>query len=115
MKINRKLVVGVASVAAIAAIAFGATYAIGGSEEKVTGGDADDAAAAALEVVGGGTVTEVEHQDGDGKGLFEVEVKQADGSQVEVHLDADFQPLDTVADDDAGEGPDDDAGEGDGD
>lgn len=114
MKINRKVVAVVASLGAIAAIAFGATYAIGGSEEKVTGPDSTDAASAAIKAVGGGTVTEVEHQDGDGAGLYEVEVKKDDGSQVEVHLDADFQPLGTAPDDDAGEGPDDDAGEGSG-
>jgi hypothetical protein len=64
-----------------------------------------------LDAVGGGTVTEVEFQDGDGAGTYEVEVKQADGSQVEVHLDGAFEKVGTAADDDAGEGPDDDDGD----
>jgi len=108
VKINRKIIAIAAGVAAVAGIAFGATYAIGGSGEKVSGPAADDASAAALEVAGGGTVTEVENQDGDGPGTYEVEVKRDDGSQIEVHLDSDFQPLGTAADDDKGEGPDDD-------
>src|SRR5665648_267108 len=98
MKINRKVVAVVASLGAVAAVAVGATYAIGGSEEKVTGPDATDAGAAAIEAVGGGTVTEVEHQDGDGDGLYEVEVKKDDGSQIEVHLDANFKALGTAPD-----------------
>ena len=110
MRINRKIIVIAAGVAAVAGIAFGATYAIGGSGEKVSGPAADDASAAALEVAGGGTVTEVETQDGDGPGTYEVEVKRDDGSQIEVHLDSDFQPLGTAADDDKGEGPDDAGG-----
>lgn len=113
MKINRRIVAIAAGVAAVAGIAFGATYAIGGSGEQVSGPAADDASAAALEVAGGGTVTEVEEQDGDGPGTYEVEVKRDDGSQIEVHLDSDFQPLGTAADDDRGEGPADD-GEGSG-
>lgn len=112
MKVNRKIAAGAAGVGAVAAIAFGATYAIGGSEEKVTGPDADDAAAAAVKAVGGGTVTEVETQDGDGAGLFEVEVMRDDGSQIEVHLDENFNEVGTAPDDDQGEGPDDDQGSG---
>jgi hypothetical protein len=112
VKINRKVVAVAAGVAAAAGIAFGATYAIGGSGEKVSGPAADDASAAALAFAGGGTVTAVEKQDGDGPGAYEAEVKRDDGSQIEVHLDSDFQPLGSAADDDQGEGADDDAGEG---
>jgi hypothetical protein len=57
---------------------------------------------AALEAAGGGTVLEIERQDGDGAGVFEVEVRRSDGSQVEIHLDAGYQPVDTAADDDSG-------------
>jgi hypothetical protein len=108
VKVNRKLAAGDAGAGALPAIAFGATNAIGGTEEKDPGPDADDAAAAAVETVGGGTVTEVETQDGDGAGLFEVEVMRDDGSQVEVHLDENFNEVGTAPDDDSGEGPDDD-------
>ncbi len=109
MKINPKIAAGAAGVGALAAIAFGASYAVGGSEEKVKGPDADDASAAAIEAVGGGTVTEVETQDGDGPGVFEVEVKRDDGSQIEVHLDADFNQVGTAPDDDGSEGADEDS------
>ena len=45
---------------------------------------------------------EVERQDGDGKGVYEVEVRRSDGTQVEIHLDAQFQQVGTAADDDSG-------------
>ena len=110
MRINRKLVAVAATVGALGVGGAGAAYAVGGggSEEQVKGPDAKTAESAALEAVGGGTVTEVETQDGDGAGVYEVEVKRDDGSQVEVHLDKQFNPVGTQADDDSGEGPDDD-------
>ena len=103
-----------AAVAVLGVGAAGAAYAVGGgSEEQVTGPDAEQASQAALDAVGGGTVTEVEYQDSDGAGTYEVEVEQADGSQVEVHLDDAFQEVGAAADDDTGEGPEgDDDGEG---
>ena len=42
----------------------------------------------ALKHTGGGKVTGTEA--GDEEGAYEVEVTRADGSQVDVHLDADF-------------------------
>jgi uncharacterized membrane protein YkoI len=112
-RINRKTVAIAAVIGALAVGGAGIAYAVGGDDdEQVTGPDADRAAAAAVDAVGGGTVTEVEHQDSDGAGVYEVEVQRPDGSQLEVHIGGDFQPLDTVADDDSGSG-DDDAGEAD--
>jgi hypothetical protein len=113
MRFNRKVVaIGVTTVA-LAAGGIGVAYAVGGdSEEQVTGPDAEKAKAAALKAVGSGTVTEVERQDGDAAGLYEVEVKRPDGSQVEVHLNGQFQPVGQAADDDNGSESDDDAGEG---
>ena len=88
----------------------GIAQAVGGSsEEPVTGPAAEQAKSAALKAAGGGTVLEIERQDGDGAGLFEVEVRRADGSTVEIHLDAQFQPVGTAADDDSGSGSDADA------
>ena len=46
---------------------------------------------------------EIERQDGDGAGFYEVEVRREDGSQVEIHLDAQFQPVGSAADDDSAE------------
>ena len=62
------------------------------------------------EQVGGGTVLEVEKQDGDGDGVYEVEVERPDGSQVEVHVSGQFDSVGTAADDDGG--GEDESGEG---
>ena len=83
----------------------------GGSEEQLTGPDAEKAKSAAIEAVGGGSVTEVERDDGYGTGVFEVEVKRDDGSQVEVHLDGDYSVVGQEADEDGPsdqDGPNDD-------
>jgi hypothetical protein len=107
MRLNRTIVAVAAAVGVLAAGGAGIAYAVGGdSEEQVTGPAADRAGAAAVRAAGGGTVLEVERQDGDGGGAYEVEVRRADGSEVEVHLDASFEPVGTAADDDAGEAKD---------
>jgi len=101
MSNRRKPVVIAASVLALGAGGAGIAVATGGnSEEPVTGPDAERAANAAVDAVGGGTVTEVEYQDADGAGLYEVEVARGNGTQVEVHLNGSFEPLGTAADDD---------------
>jgi uncharacterized membrane protein YkoI len=103
MKRKRTFVLAGAAVAALA-IAGGAgiAQAVSGNEEQVTGPNAKRAADAALQETGGGTVLEIEHQDGDGAGVYEVEVRREDGSQVEIHLDAGFAPFGSAADDDSG-------------
>lgn len=68
------------------------------SDQPLTGSDRERAEAAALEAVGGGTVTEVEV--GDDGAAFGVEIRRDDGSQVEVHLDESFTVIGTEADDD---------------
>ena len=95
MKLNRRIVIAVSAVVAVLAVGgAGIAQAVGGGSEKpVTGAAAEQAKAAALETAGGGTVTEIEGQDGDGAGVYEVEVRRDDGTQVEVHLDAQFQPV----------------------
>jgi Peptidase propeptide and YPEB domain len=109
MKINRRIVAIAAVIAALAAGGAGIAYAVGGDDdEQVTGPSAEKAKAAALDAVGGGTVLEVERQDGDGEGAYEVEVERPDGSQVEVHVSGQYDALGTAADDDRGGGPDDD-------
>lgn len=104
MWINRKAVAAAAAVIALAAGGVGVAYAVGGggSDESVTGADAERAKSAALGAVGGGEVTEVERQDSDGAGSFEVEVQRPDGSQVEVHLDSQYRPVGQEQDDDTG-------------
>jgi uncharacterized membrane protein YkoI len=100
--INVKTLVIAAAVAVLLALgAAGIAYANGGdSEEQLTGPEAEKAKSAAIEAVGGGTVTEVERDDGDGTGVFEVEVTRDDGSQLEVHLDSDYNVVGQVPDED---------------
>lgn len=103
MKINRRVLIAGGAVLALAAGGIGIAYAVGGEdEEQVTGPSAEKAKAAALEQVGGGTVLEVEKQDGDGGGAYEVEVERPDGSQVEVHVSGQYESVGTAADDDGG-------------
>jgi Peptidase propeptide and YPEB domain len=103
-----------AAIAMLMALGIGAgiAYANGGdSEEQLTGPDAEKAKSAAIEAVGGGSVTEVERDDGNGTGAFEVEVTRDDGAQVEVHLDGDLNVVGQEANDDGPndqDGPNDD-------
>jgi uncharacterized membrane protein YkoI len=104
----RTLVIATAVAMLVALGGAGIAYAAGGdSEEQLTGPDAQQAKSAAVAAVGGGTVTEVERDDGNGTGAFEVEVKREDGTQVEVHLDGDLNVVGQQADED---GPDDQDG-----
>ena len=107
--INVRTLVIAAAVAILLALgAAGIAYANGGdSEEQVTGPEAQKAKSAAIAAVGGGTVTEVERDDGNGTGAFEVEVARDDGSQLEVHLDGAYNVVGRQADED---GPNDNDG-----
>ena len=86
------------------------------SEERLTGPDAHKAESAAIAAVGGGTLTGVERDDGDdgygtSGGGYEVEVTREDGTQVEVHLDGDYNVVGQEADEDGAndnDGPNDD-------
>jgi hypothetical protein len=102
MAINVRTLLITAAVAMLLALGgAGIALANGGdTEEQVTGPDAEKAKSAAIAAVDGGSVTEVERDDGDGTGVFEVEVKRDDGSQVEVHLDRDLNVVGQGADED---------------
>lgn len=81
----------------------------GGGEQPLTGSTLEQATDAALAHTGGGTVVETE--TGDDGAAYSVEVQLADGSQVEVNLDANFEVIGSEADDDGPgdeEGPEDD-------
>ena len=112
--INVRTLVIAAAVAMLLALGgAGIAYANGGdSEEQLTGPEAQKAKSAAIAAVGGGTVTEVERDDGNGtSGVFEVEVTREDGSQLEVHLDGDHNVVGQQADEDGpndNDGPNDD-------
>lgn len=90
---------GAFAVAAIGVGSFlGIAAATGGGEQALTGQTRDRAEKAAVTHVGGGVVTETE--TGEGGAAYTVEVRRADGSQVEVQLDASFRVTGTEADDD---------------
>jgi uncharacterized membrane protein YkoI len=67
-------------------------------DQPLTGSDRERAESAALEAVGGGTVTEVEL--GDDGAAYGVEIRRDDGTQVEVQLDETFTVIRTETDDD---------------
>ncbi len=104
-----KLIAAAVLVLAIAAVTAGiAIGARGGDEKPLTGSTLEQATEAALAHTGGGTVTETE--TGDDGAAYSVEVELADGSQVEVNLDENFDVIGQESDDD---GPGDDEGPGD--
>src|SRR5215211_5540477 len=101
----RTLVITAAVAMLLALLGAGIAYASGGdSEEQLTGPEAEKAKSAAIAAVGGGIVTEVERDDGDDgygtSGVYEVEVTREDGSQLEVHLDGDYNVVGQEADED---------------
>lgn len=104
----KSLLVGVA-VMVVVGVAAGFGFAASGEDdEPLTGTELERATAAALEAVGPGEVVGTEAGDDDGV-AYEVEVRLADGTQVEVHLDDAYGVIGSEPDDDvAGE---DDAGE----
>jgi hypothetical protein len=106
---SRKLLLIVALIVVVGAISAGfAIAAAGGDEQPLTGSTLEKAKAAALAHTGGGTVTETE--TGDDGAAYSVEVQTADGRQVEVNLNSNFEVIGSAADDD---GPGDDEGQGD--
>ena len=105
---NRKKLLASAAAAAVLALGTGtAVIAQQGEDEApgrddeatekpITGSALERAGQAALAHMGGGEVTET--KVGDEEGYYEVEVTRADGSQVDVHLDRDFEVLGTEGD-----------------
>jgi uncharacterized membrane protein YkoI len=85
--------VAVAMVGGLAAAA-----ADGDTDQELTGATRDRAVAAALAATGGGTVLETEV--GDDGAAYGVEVRLADGRQVEVNLDEAFRVVGQEADED---------------
>lgn len=96
MRTRSKLIA--AGAAVLAALGGGAAAVAGvadddATDEPITGDALDRASQAALEHTGGGEVTGTEV--GDEEGYYEVEVTLDDGSQVDVHLDEDFNVTST--------------------
>ena len=87
----------VAAVATLLLIGAGVAYAAGGdSSAQPTGDNIEKAKSAALDHTNGGNVTGTEVDDEEG--YYEVEVTSDDGSQVDVHLDRNFNVLSTPTD-----------------
>jgi len=94
-----------AAVAMILLVGAGVAYATGdSSEQQATRPGIEKAKDFALDHTNGGRVTGTEV--GDEEGYYEVEVTKDDGSQVDVHLDRDFNVLGTPADHEDSDGKD---------
>jgi hypothetical protein len=95
----------VAGIAALAAFALGGAAIAGATqgddgdeaEQGLSGRVAERAKAAALKETGGGTVTETELDVEDGR-TYQVEIRKADGSTVDVDLDASFKVVEVDVD-----------------
>jgi hypothetical protein len=96
--INARTLLIAAALAMLLLVGAGVAYATGGdsSEQQATGPGIEKAESVALDHTNGGRVTGTEV--GDEEGYYEVEVTRDDGSQVDVHLDRDFNVLSTPAD-----------------
>ena len=99
---NLRTLVIAAAVAMLVLLGAGVAYATADdSSSQPRGSNIDKAKSIALDQTNGGRVTGTEV--GDEEGYYEVEIIKDDGSQVDVHLDRDFNVLSTPADH---EGPD---------
>jgi uncharacterized membrane protein YkoI len=102
---TKLLIAGVAAVALGGGTAVGVSATGGDNDVPITGDALEKASAAALEATGEGRVSDTE--TGDEEGYYEVEVTLDDGSQVDVHLDEDYNLLSTEGDrDDVEDEPD---------
>lgn len=72
------------------ALALGAC---GGDDDSLSQADREKASAAALDYVGGGTVTDVERGDGDDDFAYEVEVTLPNDTDIDVRLNDDFKVI----------------------
>ena len=86
------------TVALLVLVGAGVAYATGGdsSNEQSTGPGINKAKSVALDHTNGGRVTGTEV--GDEEGYYEVEVTRNDGGQVDVHLDRNFNIINSQAD-----------------
>jgi flagellar basal body-associated protein FliL len=102
------VVVVVALLAGGAGIAVATSASGHDNDQPLTGGVLQKARVSALAYTGGGTVTETE--SGDDGAAYSVEVRLANGREVEVNLDANFVVIGAEDEDDDGEdeGSDDD-------
>jgi uncharacterized membrane protein YkoI len=95
---NAKTLLVGAAVALLVLVGAGVAYATGGDSgnEQSTGPGMEKAKSIALDHTNGGRVTGTELNDEEG--YYEVEVTRDDGSQVDVHLDRNFNIINSQAD-----------------
>jgi uncharacterized membrane protein YkoI len=86
------------TVAAVAALGLGGVVWASTANADLGGNERDRVSTAATEAVGGGTVIDAEPSDDRGE-AYEVEVRKADGTEVDVTLDKDLNVLRQDADD----------------
>ena len=101
MRLSRRTIVAAAAGLALAAGGVGATVAASGSDdadEQARGPAAQRAREAALKLYSGGTVTGIE-RDVEGRRVWEVEVRRADGTTVDVDLTSELRRLGAETDD----------------
>ncbi len=116
--INPKTLLIVAAVATVLLVGAGVAFATGSGDDdsseqqQATGHGIEKAKSVALDHTNGGRVTGTEV--GDEEGYYEVEIIREDGSQVDVHLDRDFNILSAPGDheslDESEDEPNDDGG-----
>jgi hypothetical protein len=109
----KKIVPGVAALAALALGGAAIAGATGGGDDTSDRGDGAgelsaaverQAGQAALRITGGGSLGQIE-RDREKGATYEVEVRKADGSQVDVRLDDQFDRVAVDSDqEDGGEG-----------
>ena len=106
---SRKAAAGVAAGVLVLGLGAGAAVAAvgddGDDDAPVTGAEADAAREAAL-ADAPGTVTDIERGDDGDDAAWEVEVTREDGTEADVHLDADLGVV-RVTEDGADDGTDD--------
>ena len=101
MKRTRRIVIAAAATVAVIGAAGVAAVSASTNDDTdapITGTDLQRASAAALSSTGQGRVTGTEVGDEDS--YYEVEVTLDNGTEVDVHLDKDFQIVDSKADTD---------------
>jgi uncharacterized membrane protein YkoI len=101
------------AIGTVAALAIGTT-AWSASADNVTGSERDRIADAAVKIAGGGTAEDGERSDDPGE-AYEVEIRRANGSEVEISLDKHLTEVRTEVDDDDADGDDGDDDRGDSD
>jgi hypothetical protein len=103
-RLKLMVIAGLAIVAVAVTGGIAIAAGVGDDDQPLTGTTLQKATAAALAHTGGGTV--VESEVGDDGAAYDVEVRLANGSTVEVQLDGQYRVIGREADDDSAGGED---------